>query len=191
MYHIKNDKRSIESAYMMYHGLQALMQRKKFEDIKITELVKEAQVGRATFYRAFDAPVDILRYICDQTFHGLLKHLSTLHKESPVQRSSDFIMAFLDYFNEHSVIVELLISANRLDILNDSFTILFHNMYPAYSKISNEPEVSWKYFIAIRAGITLNILVQWIKDGKSIPPKKLGDIIYKQMAQTYSVNDLL
>lgn len=191
MYHIKKDKRSIESSNMIYNGLKSLMNQKNFEDIKVTEIVREAQIGRATFYRAFDAPIDVLRYVSDQTFRGLLEHLLTYHNDTPVQRSSDFLMTFLHYFNDHSEIVELLISAGRLDVLSDSFTILFENMYSSYAKITESPEVSWKYFIAIRSGITINILVQWIKDGKQIPPKKLGEIIYKQLSKTYLVNDLL
>ena len=42
MYHIKKDKRSIESSNMIYEGLKTLMINKNFEDIKITEIVKEA-----------------------------------------------------------------------------------------------------------------------------------------------------
>ena len=191
MYHIKKDKRAIESSTMIYNGLKSLMKQKNFEDIKVTEIVSEAQVGRATFYRNFDAPIDVLRYVSDRTFRGLLEHLLAYRKDTPVQRSSDFLITFLQYFNNHAEIVELLISAGRQDVLNDSFTILFENMYSSYAKITESPEVSWKYFIAIRSGITINILVQWIKDGKQIPPKKLGEIIYQQLAKTYSVNDLL
>ena len=64
-------------------------------------------------------------------------------------------------------------------------------MYSSFEKITESPKVSRKYFIAIRSGITTNILVQWIKDGKEIPPEKLGKIIYEQLSKTYSVDDLL
>ena len=59
-------------------------------------------------------------------------------------------------------------------------------MYSSFEKITESPN-----FIAISSGITTNILVQWIKDGKEIPPEKLEKIIYEQLSKTYSVDDLL
>jgi len=191
MYHIKEDKRSQLSAILIYEGLSKLMVTKAYEDIKITEIVKVAGVGRATFYRNFDNKIDILRYRSDEIFNGLLEHLIKHHKKTPVNRSSEFLIPFLKYFDTHTDIVDLLIKANHIDILVDSMNLLFKDMFDAYKSITPHADETWSYFIAIRSGITINILVQWIKDGKVIPPNKLGELLGNQLANSFTVDQLL
>ncbi|MBI9012911.1 MAG: TetR/AcrR family transcriptional regulator [Clostridiales bacterium] len=191
MYHIKEDQRSKFSATLIYEGLTKLMVNKVYEEIKITEIVNAAGVGRATFYRNFDSKIDILRYQSDKIFQGLLEHLFAYHKKTPVKRSSEFLVPFLEYFDVHTDIVNLLIKANHVDILVDSMNLLFKDMYEAYKTSASHPDETWSYFIAIRSGITINILVQWIKDGKTIPPKRLGELLGNQLANSFTVDQFL
>ena len=191
MYHIKNDKRCIESSNMIYTGLKSLMAKKKFDQIKVTEIAKEAQIGRATFYRSFDAPIDVLRHKSDETFKGLLKHMLDYQQEKPANKGAGYIIQLLSYFDVHSEIIDLLIAADRRDILNDSYAALFTKMYDTYAKSPEFHGISWDYFIAIRTGITINILVQWIKTGKALPPEQAGQLIYQETTRDYTIDSLL
>lgn len=191
MYHIKEDQRSILSAKLIYTGLSKLLKEDTFEAITITSIVKEAGVGRATFYRNFDHKIDILRYKSDQVFQGLIKHLTAYHKKSPVTRSSEFMLPFLEYFYDESEIVYQLIKANRQDILSDSFSIVLQAMFPAYKTIANSPNETWEYFVAIRSGITINILIQWVKNNQNLPPDQLGQLLTEQLSRSFSVDQFL
>ncbi len=191
MYHIKEDQRARLSAMLIYEGLAKLMKTKVYEDIKITEIVSAAGVGRATFYRNFDNKMDVLRYRSDEIFKGLLEHLIEYHKKTPVNRSSEFLIPFLEYFDIHTDIVDLLIKANHVDILVDSMNLLFKDMFEAYKTSTAHADDTWSYFIAIRSGITINILVQWVKDGKVIAPKRLGELLGNQIANSFTVDQFL
>jgi len=191
MYHIKNDKRSTQSSQFIYKALSALMEEQDFDSIRITALVKKAQVSRATFYRNFDAKIDVLTYISDQTFEGMLAYFIEYRKENVVTRSSEFTIPFLKYFDTHSKIVEQLIQANRQDILSNSLKKLFETFHNQLKKTADSPDDSWDYFVAIRAGITINILVTWIQKGKKIKPTVLGALIDKQLKSSFTVDQFL
>jgi len=191
MYHIKEDQRSILSANLIYKGLSILLKTLSFEEITITSIVKEAGVGRATFYRNFDHKIDILRYKSDLVFQGLLTHLIAYHKLSPVTRSSEFLIPFLEYFDQQSEIVSLLIMSNRQDILADSFSLMLRDLFPAYKDIASSPDETWDYYVAIRSGITINILIQWIKNDKNIAPIILGQLLSRQLSRSFTVDQFI
>lgn len=191
MYHIKDDQRSKLSAILIYEGLAKLMIDNVYEEIKITKIVSAAGVGRATFYRNFDNKVDVLKYRSDEIFKGLLEHLIKYHKKHAVNRSSEFLVPFLEYFDVHTDIVELLIKANQVGILVDSMNLLFEDMFEAYKLSAPHADETWSYFIAIRSGITINILLQWVKDGKVIAPNKLGELLGNQIANSFTVDQFL
>ena len=121
MYHIKNDQRAIRSSQMLYDALVGLMGQKKFEEIKVSDLVKEAQLGRATFYRNFDAIEDILRMRCDQTIDGLITYIMAYRQTHKIEHRTQLLKPLLRYFYLDSSIIELLMQAERLDIMQASF----------------------------------------------------------------------
>lgn len=68
MYHISKDKRTIESARLIYEGLLECLKTKAFDQITVSDLQKESGVARSTFYRAFDNISDVLYWKCDTRF---------------------------------------------------------------------------------------------------------------------------
>jgi hypothetical protein len=60
--------------------------------------------------------------------------------------------------------------------------------------IHKSHDIIWKhmdYFIALRSGVAINILIQWIKNDKNIPPDDLADLILTQMKESFNLNLLL
>lgn len=88
MYHIKDDKRSKQSAKYIFYSFNSLLHEKKFEDIKITEVIERAQVSRSTFYRNYDALEDILRYECNQKFLDLKDYINDYYLNNIEENST-------------------------------------------------------------------------------------------------------
>ena len=191
MYHIKDDKRSIQSGEMIYQALSRLMREIIFENISVTTLVKEAQVSRATFYRNFDTKTDVLRLKSDRTFQNLVEYLITYYNKNKVERSSAFVMPFLMFFDDNTLIVEQLIDANRTDILFDSLKNVFERFKSSYEKAAKSPRETWDYFVAIRTGVTINILIQWVKSGKKISASELGTLLAQELKSSFTVDQFI
>jgi len=66
MYHIKSDRRSQTSAAEIVLGLQECLKTTPLKNITVTDIHKATGVSRATFYRLFDTPEDVLIYQLDQ-----------------------------------------------------------------------------------------------------------------------------
>lgn len=75
MYHIKEDKRSLRSAQLIYQGLLDCLEEKEFQQISISDIQRKSFVSRSTFYRLFDTLNDVLDYQIHLVF------LETISKE--------------------------------------------------------------------------------------------------------------
>ncbi|MGL4336275.1 MAG: TetR/AcrR family transcriptional regulator [Turicibacter sp.] len=187
MYHIKNDKRSIQSSIVIYKSLCRLMKCKDFRDITIKEVAKEGHIGRATFYRNFDSLDDVLRLKCDETFQELTGYLTNHSTPSHFEQNNDrtkFLNLFLHFFYSHSEIVELLIKSNQTFVLNENLDKLLGQLL---AKSEKKDTLIWRnldYFIALKSGEVINILILWIKNNKNIHPDDLTTLVIGQLRES-------
>ena len=191
MYHIKNDQRAIRSSQMLYDGLARLMREKPFNAITVTDLVESAQVGRTTFYRNFDEIEDILRMRCDQTFDELITYVVEYLRQNPNEIHTATLKPMLRYFYLHSDIVELLMLAKRIDIIQDSFQA---RLQPFKKQVIARHEIAEEYVdyaIAIRIGVLTNILIQWIENGKRHAPNELANTLGAMIGKMVTLDQLL
>ena len=65
MYHIKSDRRSQASAAQIVLGLQECLKTTPLKSITVTDIHRVTGISRATFYRLFDNPEDVLLYQLD------------------------------------------------------------------------------------------------------------------------------
>lgn len=66
MYHIKTDKRSQTSASQIVQGLQECLKTTPLKAVTVSDIHRVTGISRATFYRLFDTPEDVLIYQLDQ-----------------------------------------------------------------------------------------------------------------------------
>ncbi len=182
MYHTNDDPRAIRSSQMLYDGLAMLMRERDFESISVTDVAAAAQVGRATFYRNFDAIEDVLRLRCDQVFDGLVAYFLEHRQKHGNEPRSRLLKPLLRYFDQHSDIIELLMMANRLDIVDASFSRVFVPFRAQFAERFDVVEEEYvNYGLAIRINVITSILVHWIETGKKQTPdvlaEKLGTMI--------------
>ena len=66
MYHIKSDKRSQASAAQIVRGLEECLKSIPLNTVTVSDIHRVTGISRATFYRLFDTPEDVLIYQLDQ-----------------------------------------------------------------------------------------------------------------------------
>jgi len=71
MYHIKPDRRSQASAAEIVRGLQECLKTTPLKAITVSDVHRVTGISRATFYRLFDTPEDVLIYQLDQMTDGV------------------------------------------------------------------------------------------------------------------------
>ena len=179
MYHIKDDKRAKTSAGLIYEGLKKCMREKPFEKITISDIQRESTVGRATFYRNFDGLIDVLYWQCDCSF----REMATLFLESKEYQKmkAGMLLCFFDYWTERSEILEQLLTVSRVDIIYDCHLKNSFSITEFYNNVQPLPHVDYEYFMALRSGVLIGMLLVWIKRGKMENPAQLRRILSEQI----------
>lgn len=191
MYHIKNDQRAIRSSQMLYEALAQLIRERPFNTITVTHLVEAAQLGRTTFYRNFDEIEDILRMRCDQVFDELVAYFVAYRQDDRSSQPARLLKPMLRYFYLHSDIIDLLLRAKRMDILQDSFRERSQAIQAQATQQLQLEEEYVAYAVDIRINVMITIVAHWVKTGKRQAPDELADKLKEMMSNMISVDQLL
>mgnify|MGYP002514411128 CR=1 FL=1 len=62
------DRRQRKSREAILHAFTKLLSKKNFSHITVSEIIEEADVGRATFYAHFETKDFLLKELCEELF---------------------------------------------------------------------------------------------------------------------------
>lgn len=175
MYHISRDKRSAQSADLIYKGLLQCLERKTFDQITVTDVKKASGVARTTIYRCFDNLSDILYWRCDLCFGEALRSVSS---EEP--NEWELMRGYFSYWMKHSDILKLLVDIDRQDIIYACHMKNAEALAQSYGALPGLNEMDARYFMAIRTGVTISILKAWLDGGRKETSEELLAVIERQ-----------
>lgn len=160
MYRVKNDKRVMKSVESICEGLRTCLKDKSFNAISVNELASAAGVSRATFYRIFDAPTDILAYLCDELIAEVVRFLVSSNNYSPSQIRSGSLKIWLD----NADLLSAIYSSGKSDILKDSLQkYLNSGFFMAMGVITDE---EMDYLQETLSSILDAVMLVWLRHNK-------------------------
>ena len=191
MYHIAADRRSQRSAQTIADTLSQVIDEGGFETLRISELANRAGLGRATFYRNFDAVEDVLRWQCDVSLQRLGEYVRAHLRMRPSDEPYPLLRPFLRFFAINSRIVELLIATGRTDILQEAFAREIGKLEAAFPPLTGVSADHLEYRPVVRSAMVVSVLVHWIGNGKRHPPDELADGLSQITRQMIDANALI
>jgi len=174
MYHIKEDKRSKSTAAFVYQAFRTLLEEKHVTDITISEVIHQAEISRATFYRNFDALEDVLRYELDQKFIQLFIHLTTYFKstQDTTIHPLTLLKPFLQFWYNDSTILEEIFLINHADMIMEKIREMMKLLLQR-TTMNADHDAFFDYMLSIRANIIFSVLQTWIDNQKNMAPEQL------------------
>ncbi|MBQ8510313.1 MAG: TetR/AcrR family transcriptional regulator [Clostridia bacterium] len=169
---MKPDKRSQRSAGLICDGLLRCLKRKSFTQITITDIQREAGVGRATFYRLFDNIHDVLVYLCDTTFGEQLFSQRPAYDQS----LEELFLSGIRYWMERQEVLDAIISCNRMDIVNNVFRKNAESVQTLYPQLSIQPE-QMAYICGMVTSLMVSVLQTWVEHGKRETPEEILEYV--------------
>ena len=164
MYALNENQQAIESRQQIRDALLTLMETNPYQEITITQICKQANVVRQTYYRNFEFKADILAYHLDTLFHLFFE---TRYHGSDMQTELD---GFFDFMLEQRRF--LLLSAK-----NDLFFMYNHTIaenIPKFLRVTEVTNVTDQreecYVTGFIAAVICSLLSLWSEHGLEESP---------------------
>ncbi len=154
MYHKQVNPAAIRSQNLISDALIRLMRQKHFSRITVTEICREADIGRKTFYRHFELKEDVIDFQLDLLYEEYSAEICHKEPECCLHYHFSFLKRNMEYLS----------LLHRNDLL-PALTAKFSCLLPQFMPVWSEDPIEQTYRSAfIAAGIDA-ILVVWAENG--------------------------
>lgn len=159
-------------------GLFSLMKRKPFSEITVTDIVTEANVARASYYRNFENKEAIIEHAIDELREELMQDIkyeddALIFKEENVREGF-----------EKALTSCLVIKSDLLTLYHNGFGSLIQSTFNRYiiEFAGNMPVHSIdRYKLYFIAGAVTNVLIEWLNEGAKEAPREIAAICVKYL----------
>lgn len=163
------DKRVRRTKKVFQRTMLSLLKKKHFDEITITEIVKNAEFNRGTFYIHYEQKEDLLREIIDDVLSDLLTAFRhpyiKLEKEVNIVDLS--ITAIFDHFIDNKEIYQIMLGPN----INEYFQEKMIKTMKKHFKedivfLSNDADdsIDLELFFTYRVHGIIGIIIEWINN---------------------------
>ncbi|MCI6701111.1 MAG: TetR-like C-terminal domain-containing protein [Erysipelotrichaceae bacterium] len=178
---MKNDQRVIITKKMLKEGLLTLLKKKDLNKITITDLCTQSGINRATFYRHYEEPKDILNEIR----YSIFEDIKNIQKQLTINNSLDILLEKVcEYFYENKDLLNILFKYRN----DEDFVALINEICKqrlpyirkqGYMKEYDDEslQLSTYYF----AGGIYYILRQWLSQYPDKSPEEIAHIIHNAL----------
>ena len=171
--------RVIVSKRMMREGLLRCLESKNIDEISISELCREAQVNRATFYNHYQIPKDILGEISWEHAKEI-KRIFDANKRLPVKER---MIGCFAYLYENKQTVNILFSANAdrklMDVSEDIFTWFWNKNFDLGTRLGLKDDVEKELAASVFGWAGYFLIRKWLTEDIKKTPKEITELFIK------------
>ena len=163
LYHIANDQRERKSATKLSAAAERILLSREPQKLSVSLLSAEAGVSRTTFYRLFDEPDDVLKYMADETFHRILQGYVDLIDRA--QKHDLSVPNPLSWYEEG-------VRAHK-KALREFAPVLFPDLDPKTDE--------FRFFIEMRAAVFIASMTAWVDTGERASMDDIRRYVARQL----------
>lgn len=175
----ENKKLTLSRSQQFYvDALLALMQKKPYTEITVSELSEYAQYDRRTYYRHFKSKDDVLCLYCA----SLLSEMAEMTNQKGTLTPQSSILSYFEFWSRHKDFLTLLDRHHLLHFLGERLDQLMYQYVGKLvqdnlpEKLSDTSEFSQYAFYFTQGGLWFS-LVFWIRGGMKLTPRQLTEHI--------------
>ncbi len=179
----KENQRIAISKRLLKEALFRLLKEKDISKISITELCQEAGINRATFYRHYTVPQDVLVDMEKEL-------IEQAHKIAPLPATTQGIMPHLEklftFIYDNRELARILIRSNTETHLFQLFDVRSLAILEAKAAAKDEflfDKTNLKLLSAFLGGGGYFLVRAWLMDDVSKTPKEIAQFTYELLNQ--------
>lgn len=149
----------------------ALIQRKALDDISIRDIVAEAGIGYATFFRHYPSKTALLEAVVADEISELVD-LSLPPLDPANTRTS--ALALFCHVDEHRALWSALLTGGAAGTIREEFAKVARHRGPSHIRLDNwlPTELGVAYGVAA----TIEIIAWWLRQGRAVPVEQIAEI---------------
>ena len=169
MYHIPNDKRAIHSAQKLCESFNKLMREKRLNEITVSELQRNSRISRATIYRLFDMPTDILLYQMTKIFEDASQTVA----EKNITNLDEMLLELLKIWTSHKEIWQVAYDNQRCDLIFSTHNEFINRQKADLIQKAGIDEIQIVYLTSFISATFTSLLLSWLRTGAIDTPEEI------------------
>lgn len=176
---MKENQRVAVTKRMLKEGLLRLLKEKPLEKIRVNELCTESGINRATFYRHYETPHDVLAEL-EMDIAGEILISISKQKPKTMQEAQNIMEDLCTHIYDHADIFKVLFRCNTDEDMQQKLMIFYGQMWELRKnerELSNLDDDTVVMLITLLGGGCYCLLKYWIVHGIPKTPKEIAAIL--------------
>jgi len=162
------DKRVKRSVTDIKEAFLQVLKQKSFKEITISEIIREANYSRGTFYAHFESKEQVLDQIISETLQEMIEQIKVPYKQFTKVNLKELkledIMLF-EYFIEHATLYKLLLSQRiQVDFRYQMAKTIEQLFLTEYEYVIDSKTLDIKWLYIYRSHGLAGMIIRWIED---------------------------
>ena len=168
-----------------FEALYRLLVMKKYENIKISEIITKAGISRATFYRNFNTKDDIVKIKVKMFFSDFISFISEYYKQTQPDNEQFLVQSFFKRIDEEEKLVDVVIKTKLEYLMVEGILALINIRRKQFYSIVKTNNKTESYTMEIVASSAWTLLSKWHRSGKEETPSELANIYSSAFKSVY------
>lgn len=181
----KENQRIALTKRMLGEGLLRLLEAKPLDKISVTELCMESGINRATFYRHYETPRDVLLAMQLDLVNDILGFFENAQPESV---TIEYLESLCTHLYNKSELIKIFIRNNSDEDIFRLLSSIFQRFIQQRQRIrgfENIDDASLKLISSYMAGGGYFMLRQWLMDDIRKTPAEIAELALRFISREY------
>ena len=174
----KENQRVQLTKRLLKEALLGLLEQKRLDQINVSELCRAADINRATFYKHYAIPQDVLRDM-EQEIAAALRKLAPV--DQTPESAREYMESICGYLYDHRALMRILLESKTdediLEIVSDT-----NRRYWSQFGAKNQhglDEDGAKLMVTFFSAGTYYMIRRWLLDAVAKTPREVADMIFR------------
>lgn len=180
----RENQRITVTKRMLKEGMLRLLEEKELDKINVTELCRDAGINRATFYRHYQIPRDVLLEIEMDMYYDLRKRVDMPQKSEDIRHAIEVLCSYME---ENAKLLRIIMQSNS----DTDFAMFVNSIYGEIwgeickvGVLQNLSDEDVQLLTLYCAGGSYFVLRQWLLGNVHKSAKQMAEYVYDLLNKT-------